>query len=255
MKKYLSLIIALIMIFSLSACNNDDEGLGLEGSENPSASGNPSGNTGNNALAQFKGRLLEPTMQMVASKGYMYEMKDTASSAAPISFATVGGKSLITYTNDNNVPVSFIKMNGKYYLVSSANSAYGEITAAIASQYGMTLDSIAAVFDAADFTIFLSCSYKGNGTAAIGSTNYQYEDYYNPVLQHINRFFFDQNGTLVYMTTVDSNGAQGMLSALSVYTATDSVFDILNTYQLVDLSGAQAQTQTQTPTQNQTAAQ
>lgn len=251
MKKYLSLLIALVMLFSLSACNNDDEGLGLE-TNNPSSSGNASGNTGNNPLAQFKGRLLEPTMQMVASKGYMYEMKDASSSGAPISFATVGGKSLITYTNESNVPVSFIKMNGKYYLVSSANSAYGEITATIASQYGMTLESIASVFDAADFTIFLSCSYKANGTAAIGSTTYQYEDYYNPVLQHTNRFFFDQNGTLVYMTTIGSDGAQGTLSSLSVYTATDSVFDILNTYQLVDLSGAQS---SGTQTQNQTVAQ
>ncbi len=253
MKKYLSLIVALVMMFSLCACSNDDdEGLGLEGSDtgNSASSGNNTG-TQTNTLAQFKGKLLEPTMQMVASKGYMYEMKDTASTTDPISFATVGGKSLITYTNDSGVPVSFIKMNGKYYVVSSANSAYGEITAAIASQYGMTLDSIAAVFDAADFTIFLSCSYKASGTAAIGSINYQYEDYYNPVLQHTNRFFFDQNGTLVYMTTIASDGTQGTLSSLSVYTATESVFDILNTYQLVDLSGAQssgAQTQGTTAT-------
>lgn len=242
MKKYLSLVLALIMALSLCACNDDEESPTLEGTgtSNSDSSSDGASGTSANALAQFSGKLLEPTMQMVASKSYMYEMKDTASTTDPISFATVGGKSLITYTNDSGVPVSFIKMNGKYYVVSSANSAYGEITAAVASQYGMTLDSIAAVFDAADFTIFLSCSYKASGTASIGTATYQYEDYYNPVLQHTNRFFFDQNGTLMYMTTIESDGSQGALSSLAVYTATESVFDILNSYQLVDLNGAQS---------------
>ena len=235
MKKYLSFILALIMILSFSACKDDDDSPTLEGTTNNTSQGGTQTPAGKD-LSQFRGKLLEPTIQLIASGNYMYEAK-TTSEAAPITYATVGGRSLITYTNAQNVPVTYINMDNKFYIVSSADSAYGEITPAVAARYNISLDDLGTVFDTADFSVFLSCSYKSSGTATIGADSYKYEDYYNAMAQHTRRFFFDQSGTLVYMTTLDSDGNQGALSTVTLYSATESVFDILKSYKLVDLSG------------------
>lgn len=239
MKKYLSLLLALVMTLSLCACNDDEESPTLEGgnANNSASSSDNAAGTSTNVLSQFSGKLIEPTMKIIASGSYMYEINDTSTNS-PITFATVGGKTLLTFEYAADTPGSFINMNGKYYLLSSSQSAYGEITSAVASKYGISLDYLGQLFEAADLESsgFLSCSYKASGTATIGSATYNYEDYYNPIAQHTRRFFFDDAGTLAYMTTVNSDGTQGSLSSISLYTATDSVFAVLDTYQLVDLN-------------------
>ena len=236
MKKYISIILAVLMAFSLAACKDKEDSPTIDSGNSQSAQ---SGDVSQSKTAQFRGKLIEPTMKVIASGNYMYEIK-SAEDPDPITYATTGDKSLMTYTTDG-VPLTFLTKGGKFYIVSATDNAYGEITPAVASQYNIELKSLTALFKISDLKDFLDCSYKGPGNEDVNGQTCKYEDYYDPLNQTTRRFYFDNSGNLAYMTTMNANGEKGVVSSIFIYSASNSAFDKINSYAVVDMENGTAQ--------------
>lgn len=232
MKKYLSFILALVMMLSLCACHSDeDEGLGLEGGSNNQSSNNTgNSNTGASDASAFKGKLIEPTMKLIAADTYSAVVEDPSTEYGPITFTIYGNQEMLSCTISGTL-LNLWRKDNVTYVIDHANKAYVQLNKAVSNTSDQEQFEMLLELGNLKKMGFLSCSiYKSEGTATIGSETYQYEEYYNPMLQQTRRFFFDQSGTLKYTTEVLSDGSQGALVSISVLSVTDSVFDTLKTY-------------------------
>ncbi|MDD6807067.1 MAG: hypothetical protein PUD72_01270 [Oscillospiraceae bacterium] len=230
MKKYVSLILALIMVFALCACSKEDS---------PTIdNGNPSGQTTqgsqkqNTNLAEFKGHLLEGPMTTIASGNYMYEAKSENQNDTPITYAKYGQNLLITYTV-NGTPMSYIVKDGQKYIAFASEKVYAKLSEQDIQKYGIS--EVEATASASDFSFLASSTFAESGKVSYNDISYQYEDYYNPLTQLKYRFLFDENKNLCYMTNIDATGKQGSVVSVKIYASSASIFDVLNTYTLADL--------------------
>ena len=229
MKKYISVLVALLMLVSLCACNKDDDDPTLDGGDKaPSSQGGSA-----TPIKNFKGRKIEPVMSAIASGSYMYEIK-TDGDETPITYQTVAGKELYTVTMDGTA-WTFMRINGKIYVVMANQSAYAELTPKVAKDSNIDLSYIKACFDVLNLEDYTACTYKDSGTQSLDSGNFAYEDYYDPLQQITRRFYFDESNNLKSMTYFDAQGKQGTLSQIFLMPATNSVFDKVSSYTLVDL--------------------
>lgn len=247
MKKYISLLLALVMALSLCACSgDDDEGLGLEGGSNNNAgSSNTGGNTGNAAntdASAFKGRLIEPTMKLIAADTYSAVVEDPSTQYGPITFTIYGNQEMLSCTISGTL-LNLWRRDNVTYVIDHANKAYVQLSKTVKNTEQQKQFEMLLELGNLKKMGFLSCSvYKSNGTATIGSETMQYEEYYNPMLQQTRRFFFDQSGTLKYTMEMLPDGTQGSLVSISVLSVTASVFDTLTTYSDASNSGSTAST-------------
>ena len=74
----------------------------------------------------------------------------------------------------------------------------------------------------------------GTGSATISGVEYTYEDYYNPLVQVKNRYFFNEDGTLTYMARLNDKGKTGTKIPVSVLETNPTVFDVLNDYNFIE---------------------
>lgn len=233
MKKYISLLLAFVMAFSLCACSgDDDEGLGLEGGSNSAGSSNTGGNAGNAAntdASAFKGKLIEPTMKLIAADTYSAVVEDPSTEYGPITFTIYGNQEMLSCTISGTL-LNLWRRDNVTYVIDHANKAYVQLSKTVNAEQQKQFEVLLELGNLKKMG-FLSCSvYKSNGTATIGSETMQYEEYYNPMLQQTRRFFFDQSGNLKYTMEMLPDGTQGSLVSISVLSVTSSVFDTLTTY-------------------------
>lgn len=233
MKKYLSFLLALVMMLSLCACNSDDdEGLGLEGTNSGSSSNGGTGNSGNAAntdASAFKGKLIEPTMKLIAADTYSAVVEDPSTEYGPITFTIYGNQEMLSCTISGTL-LNLWRKDNVTYVIDHANKAYVQLSKTVNAEQQKQFEMLLELGNLKKMG-FLSCSvYKTNGTATVGSETLQYEEYYNPMLQQTRRFFFDQSGTLKYTAEILFDGTQGSLVSISVLSVTSSVFDTLKTY-------------------------
>lgn len=229
MRKYISLFLALLLAVSLAACKDKDNPT-IEGKEQ-----NQGGISSESKTAQFAGKKAEPVMKLIASGKYMYEIKNVENNN-PITFATTGDKSLLTYTDDDS-QLTFMHMGGKYYLVLQSNKSYCELTPNVANKYKVDLNSIKALFKSASMKEYLNYTPKGDseGEADVQGRHCSYEDYYNPMTQKTRRLYFDDDNNLVFMAGIEKNGQESALAEVFISAATNTVFDQINEYSLVDM--------------------
>lgn len=233
MKKYYSIILALVMVFALCACNKDDSPTIDDGGNNPSSQGGSQ----TSSTAQFKGKLLEPTMNLIASGNYMYELQNPQT-GSPVTYARYGNNYLITLITDQG-PSTYIVKDGKKYLAFANEKWYVQLTDADIKQYN--IEQYEKLVSAINVSTFSTYTFKAAGETSIGDITYKYEDYYNPLNQQVNRFCFSTaDNTLKYIASVNADGTTGDTFAAAFYASTASVFDVLNTYTLVDLNSQTA---------------
>ncbi len=243
MKKYLSLLLALVMALSLCACSgDDDESLGLEGNanNNSTSSNNALGSAGSTDVSAFKGKLIEPTMKLIAADTYSAVVEDPSTDYGPITFTIYGNQEMLSCTISGAL-LNLWRVDGTTYVIDHSNKAYAQLSKAVTNPADQKQFEMLLEYGNLKKMGFLSCSvYKSNGTATIGTETLQYEEYYNPMLQQTRRFFFDQSGTLKYTMEMLSDGTQGTLVSISVLSVTSSVFDTLTTYSNASNSTASA---------------
>lgn len=242
MKKYISLIMVFIMLFSLAACSSNDDPT-IKGPSYADGS-NASGNN-NASLAAFSGKLAEPYAKIIASGNYVFEA--SAEGESTITLALYGDNMSITTAMDilgdgSKVLVSFVKLDGKYYCALPSEKAKEEV-----DKQTLEDNNFTQLVNNVKLDNILSGTYKvgtTDGTAnpivTEDGKEYQYEDYYVPVLLTTYRFIFDSNGTLVMLGT-QVTGQDMYLMNISFYEATEDTFNVIRSYSDVnDLDYASA---------------
>lgn len=243
MKKIISLVLALMMVFALCACNKDDSPTidGGNNNSNSQPSNTDTQNVGSN-LAEFKGHLLEGPMTIIATGNYMYEAKSSNQNDTPITYAKYGQNTLVTYTVDGT-PMSYIQKDGQKYIAFASEKVYAKLSEADVQKYGIS--EIETYLSSSDFSFLTSSTYAESGKVNYNDATYQYEDYYNPLTQLKYRFLFDESNNLCFMTNIDGTGKQGTVASIKIYASSPSIFDVLNTYTLADLNNKTAVNTTQ----------
>ncbi|NLL63709.1 MAG: hypothetical protein GX241_05685 [Ruminococcaceae bacterium] len=224
MKRFLSLVLVFLMIFALSACNNDDPT--LDGGPKTINGGQPSV-----SLSQFSGKLIEPTMKLIASGNYMYQ---TTIDGVSATYATTdNGQNMLFTMPTKEGTISYIKMGSAEYIAFPTQKLYGDLTDAIKQKYDLT--NIGNLASSLDLRIFLNTTFAEEGTITYENVLYKYEDYFSPTTQVTSRFLFEsETGTLRYFGAIDASGNLRALPAvLAVYEATSDVFNVVSTYKRV----------------------
>ena len=76
--------------------------------------------------------------------------------------------------------------------------------------------------------------FSNTGTSTISGVEYTYEDYYNPLVQVKNRYYFNEDGQLSYMARINDKGKVGQKIPVSVLETNPTVFDVLNEYSYIE---------------------
>ena len=217
MKKYIALILSVLMLTALfAACNSDKEGGKKTDSEIPSA---------------FEGRLMEPYIDLILSKSYTFET--TPKTETPITFVQYGEDqkmlSLNVELEGTPTAITYMYKDGTYYLLTAADKNYTELSASQVKK--LKVDEL---FNNASLEKFPNASYVGTGTQTISGVEYTYEDYYNPLVQVKNRYYFNEDGALTYMARLNDKGKPGSKIPVSVLETNPTVFDVLNEYTYIE---------------------
>ena len=221
MKKYLSIILSLFMLFALSACSSSDS---------PTIEENSNANTQSPAISdQFKGKLVEPYMKLIASKNYMAE---TIIDGTSTVFACSGDNKILVTVNINDVRLTLMKSDNRYYVATPATKEYATVDEDFMNQLNFT-----RIADATAMTDLSKASFVETGTTTVGEETLTYEDYYNPLSVMTNRYYFDSQGTLKYFGAVESNGNVSEPVKISMYETPESAFNIVREYKRVTVDG------------------
>ena len=223
LKKVLAMVLALAAIVTcFTACGKKDKTV-------PEA---------------FQGKLMEPYIKQIMTENYTYESRPQSQDGktTPITYAKAGkDRVMLTYQyNYNNqvIPLTFMKLDGKYYVLTSTNKVYTEATDEEVNKF-----KIKELFASADLDGFAQASFKSSGKAIIKDAEYQYEDYYSALNQIENRFFFDKDGKLVMIGKL-VDGKVESYTPITLYETNESTFDVLNSYTFVPQNTGAATTTT-----------
>lgn len=225
MKKYLSIILSLFMLFALSACSGNSSPT-IE--ENNGASSN--GNASSQGISdQFKGKLAEPYMKLIASKNYMVETEIDGNSTV---FACSGDNKILVTVNINEVRLTLMKVDNRYYVATQATKEYATVDEDFMNQLNFT-----RIANATAMSDLSKASFVETGSTTVGEETLTYEDYYNPLSVMTNRYYFDSEGTLKYFGAVESDGTVSTPVRISMYETPTSAFDIVREYKRVTVDG------------------
>ncbi|MBO7681853.1 MAG: hypothetical protein ILO43_04935 [Clostridia bacterium] len=217
MKKYIAIVLSVLMLTALfAACSNGDKEGGKSNNEIPSA---------------FEGRLMEPYIDLILSKNYTFET--TPKTETPITFVQYGEDqkmlSLNVELEGGPTAVTYMLKDGTYYLLTAADKNYTELSPSQVKKL-----KVEELFNNASLEKFPNASFVGTGSATISGVEYTYEDYYNPLVQVKNRYFFNEDGTLTYMARLNDKGKTGTKIPVSVLETNPTVFDVLNDYNFIE---------------------
>lgn len=218
MKKYFAIVLAVLM-FALvfSACSRDDKESGSK--------------TNNEIPAAFEGKLMEPYIDLILDKNYTFET--TPKTETPITFVQYGEDqkmlSMTVELEGQPTAISYMFKDGTYYLLTAADKNYTELSASQVKK--LKVDEL---FNNASLEKFPNASYVGTGTATISGVEYTYEDYYNPLVQVKNRYFFNEDGQLTYLARISDKGKVGTKIPVSILETNPSVFDVINDYEYIE---------------------
>lgn len=217
LKKYFAVVLAVLMFaLCFAACNKDES----------------SGSKTNNEIpAAFEGKLMEKYIDLILDKNYTFET--TPKTETPITFVQYGDDNkMLSMTVDLDgqaTAVTYMYKEGTYYLLTAADKNYTELTASQVKKL-----KVETLFNNASLEKFPNASFVGEGTQTISGVEYSYEDYYNPLVQIKNRYYFDEDGNLAYLARVNDKGKTGSRIPVNVYETNPTVFDVLNDYNYVE---------------------
>ncbi len=216
-KKYIAIVLAVLMFSALfAACNRDDDSSNASENEIPAA---------------FEGRKMEPYIDLILSKNYTYET--TPKNETPITFVQYGDDqkmlSLNVEVDGTETAITYMLKDDSYYLLTAADKNYTELSASQVKK--LKVDNL---FNNASLEKFPNASYVGEGTATISGVEYAYEDYYNPLVQVKNRYFFNEDDQLVYMARINDNGKVGTKIPVTILETNPTVFDVLSDYEYIE---------------------
>ena len=221
MKKYIAIVLAVLMFaLCFAACNNKE---------------GESSKTANEIPAAFEGRLMEKYIDLILSKNYTFET--TPKTETPITFVQYGEDNKMLSMNveieGNSTAVTYMLKDGTYYLLTAADKNYTELSASQVKKL-----KVNTLFNNASLEKFPNASYVGTGTSTLSGVEYTYEDYYNPLVQVKNRYYFDEDGNLAYLARVNEKGKVGQKIPVSIYETNPTVFDVLNDYNFIEQAPA-----------------
>ena len=201
MKKYIAIVLAVLMLaVCFAACNKDDKDAGKK--------------TDNEIPAAFEGRLMEPYIDLILSKAYTFET--TPKTETPITFVQYGDDqkmlSLNVELEGQPTAITYMLKDGTYYLLTAADKNYTELSASQVKK--LKVDEL---FNNASLEKFPNASYVGTGTSTISGVEYTYEDYYNPLVQVKNRYYFNEDGQLTFLARINDKGKVGSKIDIGCY--------------------------------------
>lgn len=203
--KTLSMVLALMMlVLSFAGCNKYA-----------------------NVPEAFKGKKMAKYIDIIQTGAYTYET--TPEDEAPITFAKVGNEKKMLTLRVNNTPISYMFLNGKYYILMPSKKVYTEATEAEVKAYNMD-----ELFNSVDLDQFVNATFVEEGKTSYQAVEYDYEDYYTPLVQVKNRFLFDKDGTLRYLEKLDSEGRVARITPINLYETNETSFEVLSNYQYVE---------------------
>ncbi len=222
MKKYIAIILAVLMFATcFAACSGKDKESGKK--------------TNNEIPAAFEGRLMEKYIDLILDKNYTFET--TPKTETPITFVQYGEDSKMLSMNvdidGKATAVTYMLKDGNYYLLTAADKNYTQLTAAQVKKL-----KVETLFNNASLEKFPNASYVGTGTQTVSGVEYTYEDYYNPLVQIKNRYYFDEDGNLTYIARVNEKGKTGQKIPVNIYETNPTVFDVLDEYTFVEQAPA-----------------
>ena len=231
LKKYMAIVLAVLMFaLCFAACNKEESG---------------GAKTNNEIPAAFEGRQMAKYIDLILDKNYTFET--TPKTETPITFVQYGDDNkMLSMTVDLDgqaTAVTYMYKDGSYYLLTAADKNYTELTASQVKKL-----KVETLFNSASLEKFPNASYVGEGTQTISGVEYTYEDYYNPLVQIKNRYFFDEDGNLAYMARVNDKGKTGSKIPVSVYETNPTVFEVLSDYNYVEQATTKKKTATVTVT-------
>lgn len=216
-KKYIAIVLAVLLFaVCFAACGKDED---------------KDQKTDNEIPAAFEDRLMAPYIDLILSKSYTFET--TPKTETPITFVQYGDDqkmlSLTVDLDDQPTAITYMLKDGTYYLLTVADKNYTELSEAQVKK--LKVDEL---FNNASLEKFPNASYVGTGTSTISGVDYTYEDYYNPLVQVKNRYFFNEDGKLTYMARIDDKGKVGKKIPVSILETNPTVFDVLNDYEYIE---------------------
>lgn len=218
MKKYFAVVLA-VMLFMLAfaGCNKEDKDTASKST--------------NDIPAAFSGRLMEPYIDMILDKHYTFET--TPKTETPITFVQAGDdRKMLSMNVDldgQTTSVTYMLTGGTYYLLTAADKNYTQLSESQVKK--LKVDDL---FNSASLEKFPNASYVGTGKETVAGVEYTYEDYYNPLVQVKNRYYFNEDGALTYLARVNDKGKVGSKIPVSIYEVNESVFDVLSDYNYVE---------------------
>lgn len=192
---------------------------------------------------EFRGKLMEPYMQLIVSNKYTYETtpQDTKEGERPVFYAkNTDSNVMLTFqivSGSQSTPCSIYytskedndPQNGNYYYVFSSEGIYTAVPNNTSAR-----NEVAAQLEKLSIDYLMDDSFVESGKVSYKGKTYQYEDYSNAKRGVRNRFLFDEDGNLKLMGKVQSNGKVSNLATISIYETNPSVFDDVYNYRAVD---------------------
>ncbi len=238
MKRFISILMVLVIAFSFTACKKSDD-------PKPIKKGETQGSTVNGIdLSSFEGKKLYKYLEMFAGMNFNYQTYVTDSA---------GKESLVTCTFQDGYAYVYSKdqlsvlrtPDMKYYFVYENESTYIECTPALIAKLDNTRKSVLAecqkIIDGT-FAIAINMLklYPTDVTLPNEYKDYKSEVYLNPQDREYVVFFFDKNDDLKFFSVqnMDKPEEQAKTTTCLInQPAPGTISTILTTYTLIDENG------------------
>lgn len=239
MKRFIAVLLALLMVLALAGCKKNKDDVGPEYAD--------SGVSGVD-LTAFEGKQLKPYIEMIASQNFYYQKTDSNGDA--VTFTRIGNDEKITVAGGS----SFIKKDNKIYYVQG--NYYCELTDDFVSSSGIqaTYEQIKTVIASYEALVMGMIELVPSETdATLNLEGYTHEEYLDVENNIAYSFFFDTTGTLatVIEVTKGSDGVQNASYNVTMGTpSANAISNIFTNGTLVDdqtaVEGAVSNTTTTT---------
>lgn len=228
MKRIIAVMMILIMVFSFAGCkrNKDDK-------QPEYADGQQTQQQGSNVdLTAFQGKLILPTIQLIASRNFYYQRVEQDGTA--VTFTCIGQDEKLTLSQG----ASIVKTGeGRLYYVDG--NYYFEITDQLVKDSGLTatLEQIKTVLASYEALIFgmlelVPMTVDGNSLDVQGYTHEEYMDVENGMAYS---FFFDVNTKeLASVAEVTASQNQAVYQVKTGVPSANAISNIFTNGTLVD---------------------
>lgn len=226
MKRLLALLMILVMIFSFAGCKSSKEKNEPEYADGQQPQGI------NADLTAFQGKLILPTIQLIASRNFFYQRIEQDGTI--VTFTCIGQDEKLTLSQG----ASIIKTaDGRLYYVDG--NYYFEITDTLVKESGLTatLEQIKTVLASYEALIFgmlelVPMTVEGNALDVQGFVHEEYTDVENGMAYS---FFFDANTKeLASVAEVTASQNQAIYQVKTGVPSANAISNIFTNGTLVD---------------------